>query len=148
MSRLALMVVAGLALVPAAAVAKDKVDPRIKASLECTTIAASAERLACYDKAICGLKQALETGELVSNFERQPKKLEGTVQAAGGMGFNRFWAELDTGDRWEIIATKMSDEPPRRGEKVKLRKALMGSYWISAPGYPDRRARFLGRRDD
>ena len=148
MSKLALTIVAVLAVIPAGAAAKDKVDPRVAASLACTSIADSGQRLACYDKAIGGLKQALESGELVSNFERQPKKMEGTVRAAGGMGFNRYWAELDSGDRWEIISESMRDEAPRAGAKVKLRKGMMGTYWISTPDSRDRRARFLGRRDD
>jgi hypothetical protein len=148
MSRLALMALAALVAIPTGVSAKEKIDPRVAASLACTSIASSEQRLACYDKAIGGLKQALEAGELVSNFERQPKKLEGIVRAAGSMGFNRYWAELDSGDRWEIISDSHRDEAPRNGAKVELRKGMMGSYWFSTPGSRDRRARFLGRRDD
>jgi len=143
------IVVGALAMLalPAAAIAKDKVDPRIAKSLECTSIADGPQRLACYDQAMAGLKQALEEGELMSTAQFKPKALEGTVVASGGMGFNRFWVELDTGDRWELIADSAGDAPPRRGAKAKLRKSLMRNYFYSDNYSPDFQARFLGRRE-
>jgi len=148
MSKFVLISALAMLSLPAAAAAKDKVDPRIAKSLQCTTIADGPQRLACYDQAMAGLKQALEEGELMSTAQFKPKALEGTVVASGGMGFNRYWTELDSGDRWEIISESMNDEAPRAGDKVKLRKGMMGNYWISTLGTRDRRARFLGRRND
>jgi len=147
MSKFVLISALAMFAIPAAAVAKDKVDPRIAKSLQCTGIADGAQRLACYDQAMAGLKQALEEGELMSTAQFKPKALEGTVVGSGGMGFNRFWVELDTGDRWELIADSMGDEPPRRGAKAKLRKTLMRNYVYSDNYSPDFQARFLGRRD-
>ena len=147
MSKLIMLGALAIFALPAAATAKDKVDPRIAKSLQCTTIADGPQRLACYDQAMAGLKQALEEGELMSTAQFKPKALAGTVVASGGMGFNRFWVELDTGDRWELIADSMGDTPPRRGAKAKLRKTLMRNYVYSDNYSPDFQARFLGRRD-
>jgi hypothetical protein len=147
MSKFVLISALAMLSLPAAAVAKDKVDPRIAKSLQCTTIADGPQRLACYDQAMAGLKQALEEGELMSTAQFKPKALEGTVVASGGLGFNRFWVELDTGDRWELITGSMNDVPPRRGAKAKLRKSLMRNYFYTDTYSPNFQARFLGRRD-
>ena len=61
------------------------------------------------------------------------------------MGFNRFWVELDTGDRWELIA-ESNDPGPRQGTKITLRKGIMGNYWFIDPRWTNRQARYLGRR--
>jgi hypothetical protein len=148
MSRMAAIVTSmALLAAPMPASAKEKVDSRIKTAIGCASVTPNEERLRCYDQAIGGLKLALESGQLIPADEsRTPKALAGVVTAAGPMGFNRFWVELDTGDRWELIADSSNDVAPRRGAKIKLRKGIMGNYWFVDPASVDRMARFLGRR--
>lgn len=133
------------------ALAKEKVDPRIGAAIACSSITQADERLRCFDQAIAGLKQALASGQLVpAEDARKPLVLEGTVRTAGHFGFNRFWVELDSGDRWELIAAnRFDDVPPKRGTKVTIKKAAMGGYWVKEDGSNgNRRAQYLGRRSN
>ena len=77
-----------------------------------------------FDQAVGGLKQALASGQLIPADEaRKPLVLEGTIRAAGHFGFNRFWVEMDSGDRWEIEASNRFDQiPPKRGTKVTIKR--------------------------
>ena len=131
---------------PSIAKYKDELDPRIRAAIACSTVGQNEERLRCYDQAVNGLRLALESGQLVPASEAtKPLVLEGVVKAAGGFGFNKFWMELDSGDRWAVTGANRYDEGPERGSKVSLRKGVMSGYWLSEPGSPDRRAKYLGR---
>jgi hypothetical protein len=138
---------AALVLVAAgsAAVAKDKIDPRIQTVLTCGGIADNAQRLACYDRAIGGFKQALAAGQLIASTEAQrPFAMEGTVAAAGPMGFNHFWAVMNTGDRWDVTMMGSHDDVPRKGAKVTIGKSFSG-YMFREQNSPDRHAHYLGR---
>lgn len=121
-------------------------DPRLTAALACTTIADSGQRLACYDAAVSTLREAVEAGTLVGQQTiGDPTALEGVIAASGGRGYNRFWVRLDNGDRWEIFANSSTEELPKAGAKVKLKKSPAGGYWFDEPGVPARKARFIGR---
>ena len=146
MSRVTVAIGALMLASPALVSAKDKIDPRIKAAMACQSVAQSDQRLACYDRAMVGMRQALEAGQLIPADEsRVPLALAGVIKAAGPMGFNRFWVEMDNGDRWELIA-ESSDPGPRPGTKITLRKGIMGNYWFIDPRWTNRQARYLGRR--
>lgn len=131
------------------ATAKEKVDPRIEAAIACSNVAQNEDRLRCFDQAVGGLKQALASGQLIPADEaRKPLVLEGTIRAAGHFGFNRFWVEMDSGDRWEIEASNRFDQiPPKRGTKVTIKRAAIGGYWVKEVGGSNRRANYLGRRN-
>ena len=92
------------------------------------------------------MKVAIEQGELEVNQKPRPQGLAGVVKASGAFGDNRYWVELDNGDRWQITSEQTFDEAPPAGARVKLERGAMGSYWIVVPGAKDRRASFLGRR--
>jgi hypothetical protein len=130
--------------------AKEKIDPRIGAAIACTNIAQNDERLRCFDQALTGLKQALASGQLIpADDAKKPLVLEGTVKSAGHFGFNRFWVELDSGDRWELEWTNRFDQvPPKRGTKVTIKRAAIGGYWVKEVGGSNRRASYLGRRSN
>ena len=144
------VVVLGMLAGSGPANAKEKIDPRIGAAIACTNIAQNDERLRCFDQALAGLKQALASGQLIpADDARKPLVLEGTVKASGLFGFNRFWVELDSGDRWELEWTNRFDQvPPKRGTKVTIKRAAIGGYWVKEVGGSNRRASYLGRRSD
>ena len=128
-----------------AAGAKEKVDPRIQTVLGCSSVADGTQRLACYDSAMAGFRQALAAGQLVSAEEGQkPFAMEGVVKAAGPMGFNHFWVVMDSGDRWDVIAYGDHDSVPRKGAKVRISKGFSG-YRFLEKNTADRRAKYLGR---
>ncbi len=145
MSKLILSITAAVVLAAPAA-AKNKYDPRTQAMLACASITSNDARLRCYDQSLSGLKQALEKGEVVVRETSSPKALEGLVVATGRAGINRYWVQLDNGDRWQIISTSNFDDPPAKGVRVKLRKGVFGNYWFAEPNAQDRRALYMGRR--
>ncbi len=146
MSRLAVAVAAVLLLAaPASGVAKEKIEPRMAAMLACGSVTPSEERLRCYDQAASTLRQALDQGELVLEEKSRPSALEGVVKATGAMGNNRYWVELDSGDRWQVFSTSNLKKAPATGVKVKLRKGAFGNYWLSDPSSTGRRSLYLGR---
>lgn len=128
-----------------AAVAKDKVEPRIESVLGCSSITDGTQRLSCYDTAMAGFRQALAAGQIVSAEEGQkPYAMEGVVKAAGPMGFNHYWVVMDSGDRWDVIAYGDHDTVPLKGAKVKIIKGFAGFRFLER-NTPDRRAKYLGR---
>lgn len=146
MSRIAILA-AGVLIAAGAAPAEAarETDRRIQAALACAGIAADQQRLLCFDQAIATLKSAVQSGELgVRESAADPVALEGVIKASGSRGYNRFWVQLDNGDRWEVEA-RSNDDAPRRGDRVRFKKSPLGSYSFSGPGYPWRRATFLGR---
>lgn len=135
----------GLTMIALPAAAADKVDPRVRAALACASIAQNDARLRCYDTTVPAMRQAVAAGNLISSNEAEtPLALEGIVASTVTTGFNRFVVRLDTGDRWQVIADEVRDEPPRKGAKVQLHRG-MGGYWLIEPNMPDRRATYLGR---
>lgn len=140
---IAAALLATLAVAPAGA--KDKVDPRIQTVLGCSSIAEGAQRLACFDTAMAGFRQAIATGQIVSAEEGQrPYALQGVVRAAGPMGFNHYWVVMDSGDRWDVIAYGDHDTVPRKGAKARIMKGFAGFRFLEQ-NTPDRRAKYLGR---
>lgn len=138
-------IVAGgvLLLVPTMAMAKDRAEPRVQALLECSSVASDADRLRCYDQSILPLKEALARGSMVLKEKKSPLALQGTVKESGRWG-SSLWILLDTGDRWSVQPTKSRRDPPPPGSAVRLKRTLMGTYWISGPRWPESEAEFLG----
>jgi hypothetical protein len=138
--------IAGIVLlsVPTFAAAKDKSQPRVQALLACQSISANEQRLACYDEAMGSLKQALSQGTMVLKEKKTPLAMEGVVKASGFWGGGSTWVLLDNGDRWSIQPSKSRRDPPPPGTAVKLKRTLMGTYWMSGKKLPETEAEFLG----
>lgn len=143
--RVSLVAAVALLSVPSVAAAKDKLEPRVQAMLACQAISASEARLQCYDQTISALNQDLVRGAVVLKESNRPLAKEGVVKESGYWSGGRFLVVLDNGDRWAIEPSKRRREPPRPGAAVKLRKTLMGTYWISGPDLPETEAQFLGQ---
>ena len=148
MNRLAITV-AALAVVCSAApaqAAKD-IDPRLDSTLACASVAEDTARLRCFDQAVVTLRQAVEAGTLVAKKDAigDPSGMAGVIRASAQRGYNRFWVQLDNGDKWEVHADSAQDQLPRRGAKVTFKKAPLGGYWFDEPGYRARKASVLGR---
>jgi hypothetical protein len=137
-------VAAVLLSMPANAMAKDKPEPRVQAILACGSISSNEERLRCYDQSIVPLKEALSRGSMVLKEKKAPLALEGLVKSSGHWGGSSLWVLLENGDRWQIQPTKSHRDPPPPGSTVKLKRTLMGTYWISGPKWPESEAEFLG----
>ncbi|WP_395622583.1 hypothetical protein [Sphingomonas daechungensis] len=129
---------------PAVAAVKEKPESRVQELLACQAITANEERLACYDRAMGSLKQALSQGTMVLKEKKVPLAMEGVVKASGYWGGSSAWVLLDNGDRWSIQPSKSRREPPPPGTEVKLKRTLMGTYWMSGKKLPETEAEFLG----
>jgi hypothetical protein len=51
---------------------------------------------------------------------------------------------FDNGDRWSVQPTKSHRDPPPPGTMLKVKRTLMGTYWVSGPKWPESEAEFLG----
>jgi hypothetical protein len=138
--------IAGTALlfVPGIAAAKDKLEPRVQAMLECEAMSADDARLQCYDQAMAAFKQAMAQGSVVVKEKAAPMALGGIIKASGQSGSNRYWVEFENGDRWALMPTKSRRGPPAPGSTARLSRTLMGNYYFSGPNWPQTEARFLG----
>ena len=133
-----------LTSVPAIAMAKDKPDARVQAILACESISVNEERLRCYDQSIIPLKQALARGSMVLKEKKAPLAFVGVVKASGHWGGSSSWVLLENGDRWSIEPSKSRRDPPPAGTAVKVKRTLVGTYWMSGPKLPETEADFLG----
>jgi hypothetical protein len=141
--------IAGLLMLvaPAAVSAKDKTaESRAQALLACAAVADDQARLRCYDETAVAMKQALDQDGLVLTERTKPRGREGIVKSAGYLGGNRYWVELDTGDRWQLVPTTERKGPPETGVRVKVDRGPLGNYWFSAPGWPVSPAKYMRRR--
>jgi hypothetical protein len=130
--------------VPAGAAAKDKPEPRVQAMLACTSISANDERLQCYDRSIGALQEGLAQGNVVLKEQKAPLAREGIIKASGRSGDGRYWIVLENGDRWALSIEEYRRDVPQPGTPVKLKRTLMGNYWLTAPNWPESEAVFLG----
>ncbi len=140
---------AGMVLisVPSIAIAKEDLEPRLQAVLACESVSANEARLQCFDRAILPLRQAMSRSSLVLTKRKGPLALEGVVKASGYSGANGYWVEFENGDRWST-STKSLRKPPAPGTTLKLKKTLMGTYWMSGPKWSESQATFAGPSTD
>lgn len=131
---------------------------------QCRTITAAEERLSCFDKAVAALEQAVQTKEVrildKQDVQRTRRSLFGFQLPRVGL-FNEGdddakreeFTEINTtvasarqvqNGRVEIRLTGEDDAvwqtteamtfPPKPGDKIRIRKGAIGSYFISVGG--------------
>lgn len=141
----------------------DAVRPAIFQTLiDCRSIQNAEERLACYDKNVAAMDEAEKNKEIVLADRESMKEarrglfgfslpkikifgneedgaeaeLISTVQSAR-MDRNGGWIiNLEDGARWQQIDTKSLALSPKPGMKINIRKAALGSYFVSVGGQP------------
>jgi hypothetical protein len=160
MIRSAFTAIIALALAAPAAAA-DEPPAAIKALAACRAITDSAQRLACYDREAGALVQSVESKETVvldkqavRNTKRSlfgfslPKlpffgndkdekqdeftQIEEPIKTIRSIGYGRFRFTLGDGATWET--TEGINAFPKPGQKVVIKKGLMGSYFIRFEG--------------
>lgn len=158
---LLLLIVSATLASPAAAKSKAADAPHVKALKECQSITNPEQRLACFDRASAIMVQDAEQGGLVimsreevgtvkrslfgfplpkislfggndKDEPEQPKELVSTLKSISGSGVGRYRFVIEDGDAvWETV-----DSTPyysaKRGDKVIIRKAVLGSYFFKA----------------
>jgi hypothetical protein len=126
--------------------------------VDCRKIADPTQRLACYDQAAGVLDQAEAKGDVVvvdreqarkvrrqafgfsmpsiTIFERGEKPEEvatavTTVTSAHKALSGKWTVKLDDGSTWSQVDLAEIPLDPKAGDKVKIRKASMGSYLMT-----------------
>ena len=139
-----------------------------EALVRCRAITDNEARLRCFDSAAAGLQQAAERSELVVVDRKQiqetkrslfgldipnlnpfggsdegveeVKSVEGVVASATSMG-GRWTVRLEDGSTWTQTDYSTLAVAPKRGHKVKITRASLGSYMMRVNGQPGVRAK-------
>ncbi|MBV8687475.1 MAG: hypothetical protein JOZ90_14405 [Alphaproteobacteria bacterium] len=137
-----------------------------EALVRCRAIADDKARLQCFDSAAQNLQQAAERKELVvidrkqiretkrslfgldlprlsifgggdgDNDEEAVTSIESTVAGAVQDGNGRWIVKLADGSTWAQTDNEPLALRPRAGQKIKVRRAALGSYTMNVNGQP------------
>lgn len=129
--------------------------------VQCRSIADSAQRLACFDRAVAALAEAQAKNDLFvadreamrearrglfgfnlpkmrifadDDMDRDVDQIESTI-AAVASGQRGVIIVLKDGGRWAQTDGAYMDRP-KVGAKIKIKRALLGSYFASIEGKP------------
>ncbi|NNM76767.1 hypothetical protein HJG53_07635 [Sphingomonas sp. ID1715] len=161
MIRAALSVFALLLATPA--VAADDAPAPIRGLAACRTIAQDAQRLACFDREAAALVASVEKKETVlldkqevtktkrslfgfslprlpffnsgkDDGKEEPEftQIETPIKTVRSIGYGKFRFSIDDGALWET--TEGINAFPKVGQKVVIKKGVMGSYFIKFEG--------------
>jgi hypothetical protein len=132
----------------------------VQSLLACRTMTDSAARLACYDKATASVAQAIDTKELVlidkakaAEVKRSLfgysapgfagllgggdiKQIEGVVASAFENGDGGWTVRLQDGSAWTQNDDTPIALPPRRGDKVLIKRGTLNSYFLRIGNQP------------
>lgn len=145
-------------LAASSASAADEPPAAIRALGACRAIADNAQRLACYDREAAALVQSVEKKETVVLDKQEVKKtkrslfgfslpklpffgdgkdekeeaefsqIETPIKTIRSIGYGKFRFTIDDGAVWET--TEGLNAFPKPGQKVVIKKGLMGGYFI------------------
>ena len=142
----------------------------LEAVLRCRAIADEKERLACFDRAVATFEQATASREVVVVDRKQVRdtkrslfgldlpglnifgggpddegtdvsQIESEVASAYQDGEGRWVVTLTEGGTWRQINDTILGRQPRKGSKVMIRRAAMGSYMMRIDNQAGIRAR-------
>jgi hypothetical protein len=142
----------------------------VQSLLACQSITDPGQRLSCFDKAAQGFADAMNKKEVVvvdkaraneakrslfgfsvPNFsalfgggDDQVNQIESTVAGAIENGYEGWTVKLADGSTWQQTDGAPVALPPRRGDKVVVRRGTMGSYYIKLGSQPGFKARRVG----
>jgi hypothetical protein len=171
---LALVAVMGLAMTPAAAAprkSKDSGTPaQFQSLMACRAIADAEQRLACFDKETSAMAQAVESKDLVLIDKEKAKATERSlfgfsIPDFGGLfgggdseisqietsvvssSTNRdggWTVRLEDGSTWTQIDSTPVPLQPKTGDKVVIKRAAFGSFFMKVGKQPGFRAKRIG----
>jgi hypothetical protein len=142
----------------------------VQSLLSCRSIADSAQRLACYDRAAQGFADAMGKKEVVvldkaratearrslfgfsiPNFGSllggggdEVSQIESTVEGVVEGPFGALTLKLADGSTWTQIDDTSVALPPRRGDKVVVRRGALGAYFVKLGSQPGFKAKRVG----
>jgi hypothetical protein len=142
----------------------------VQSLLACQSMADAGQRLSCYDKAAQGLAEAMSKKELVvidkaraneakrslfgfsiPNFgalfgggDDQVNQIESTIAGAFENGYEGWTIKLADGSTWQQSDGSPVALPPRKGDKVVVKRGTMGSYFVKLGSQPGFKAKRVG----
>jgi hypothetical protein len=159
---LAAVTLAASLVTPALAAETAAPPATVQATVDCRKFADDHARLACYDRAVDALSQALGQGQVVAvdraqvqavrrqafgftlpslnlfNRGEKPEEVDQVVLAvdAARRGPDGKWViRLEGGQVWRQIDTGDFSRDPKPGAQATIKKAMMGSYMMMIGGH-------------
>ncbi len=131
--------------------------PIVQSVIDCRKVEDSAQRLACYDKAVDDMAQAQAKGDLVTTDRQQRQAIhrqafglnlpslsalyggdkDGTDKITAKIaswrqgGDHRWTIVLDDGAVWVQIDDNELVHPPHAGSVAQIRRAMLGSFFMN-----------------
>jgi len=131
---------------------------QVQRLMDCRAITAADQRLACFDREAASMATAIQTKNLVfvdrekaraakrslfgfsiPNFgglfgsNDEISQIDGTIRSTGHNSDGGWTITLNDGSVW----TQTDDWPgfeARPGQKVIVKRGVLGSFWLSSPG--------------
>ena len=131
---------------------------QVQRLMACRSITAADQRLACYDRETAAISQAITNKDLymvdkekaraagrslfgfaIPNFgglfgnNDEISQIDGTIKSTGHNSDGGWTITLNDGSVW----TQTDDWPgfdARPGQKVIVKRGVLGSFWLSSPG--------------
>jgi hypothetical protein len=134
----------------------------VQAAIDCRKLTDDAARLACYDKAVDVMNQALTKGQVVAVDHAQVQEVRRqafgftlpslgildrtgkpeevnevvlTVEGVQRTPDGKWILQLEGGQIWRQIDTADFSRDPKPGSKATIKKALLGSYMMMIGGH-------------
>jgi hypothetical protein len=139
----------------------------VQSLLACQSLADAGQRLSCFDKAAQGLADAMTKKEVVivdkaraneakrslfgfsiPNFsslfgagDEQVNQIESTITVAFENGYEGWAIRLSDGSTWQQTDSAPIAIPPRKGDKVVIKRGTLGSYFVKLGSQPSFKAK-------
>lgn len=148
-----------LASSPALAQSGDDASRLVDDLATCRAITSEAERLACYDRTAAAIANARERKELLVVDREEARKtrrglfgfalpriklfgdaddtaeiseITGKVKSVNATGYQNLLVVLEDGSQWQT--TEASRRKPHVGQEIRVKRGMMGSYFLDMPG--------------
>jgi hypothetical protein len=144
---------------------------QIERLMACRAMTDPVQRLACFDREVAGVQTAIGTKELVvidktrvrearrdlfgfsvpsfgglfgGDAEDEIKQVEGVVTSVGRNPEGGLIIRLVDKSVWTQTDDSVIAIPPKKGDKVTVRRATLGSFRMSVDGQPGVRVKRIG----
>ena len=134
----------------------------------CRAMTDNAARLACYDRAVGQLQQAVATREVVivsstdvrkarrslfgfalpklpffgeKDETAEVKEIRTKIASVRSLGYGKWEIRLEDGARWETTEGLREGDIPGAGDAIRITKGAFGNYFLSVSGGNSVRAR-------
>lgn len=147
--------------------------PLVSSLEACRAITEDAQRLACFDRETARLVSAVKGGDIAvldkaevrrarrslfglplpklpffsgdKSADDAPDEIESTIKSVQPIGRGRFRMVLADHDAvWETLDNPMRLHPPQVGDKIVIRRGMLGSYFLRIAGQIGVKGRRVG----